>query len=214
MILNPGKQLYAPSKTRGIIKMKGVMRGTWIILKKKFKIYFNIAKRVTISSTRVFLAFHRFCLDSLSYWNFYWIGYRWQRMMINISDSFNFITNLIILFRFLDWVYQLKEINKFCMPNFLSKIWITFFLTQCMKWMIGIQKIKKNSWNLKILVNTPPTKYPKPPPIKLNLYLYKSSFWLVWISIDFWVRFSRVYFGNIKMGKTYKKWLIIIIHPE
>jgi len=43
-------------------------------------------------------------------------------MMINISDYFNFITNLIILFRFLDWVYQLKEINKFCMPNFLSKI--------------------------------------------------------------------------------------------
>ena len=138
MILNPGKQLYAPSKTRGIIKMKRVMRVTWITLKKKFKIYFNIAKRVTISSTRVFLAFHRFCLDSLSYWNFYWIGYRWQRMMINISDYFNFITNLIILFRFLDWVYQLKEINKFCMQNFLSKIWITFFLTQWIKWMIGI----------------------------------------------------------------------------
>lgn len=130
MILNPEKQLYAPSKTREIIKMKGVMRVTWITLKKKFKIYFNIAKRVTIFSTRVFLAFPRFCLDSLSYWNFYWKGYRWQRMMINISDYFNFITNLIILFRFLDWVYQLKEINKFCMPNFLSKICITFFLTQ------------------------------------------------------------------------------------
>jgi len=67
VILNPEKQLYAPSKTREIIKMKGVMRVTWITLKKKFKIYFNIAKRVTIFSTRVFLAFPRFCLDSLSY---------------------------------------------------------------------------------------------------------------------------------------------------